>query len=105
MGCFSPPLSPFAFDSVPPYGPSPCGHVASLLSKLPTSLQQFCKNLLCIGAENSARCIRFALEALLSSHFMRRSAARAPYQMTAALCGESALPNDTGALRRERPTK
>jgi hypothetical protein len=30
-------------DSVPPHGTSPFGHVATLLSKPPTSLQQFFK--------------------------------------------------------------
>jgi hypothetical protein len=81
MGCFSPPLSPFAFDSVPPYGPSPCGHVASLLSKLPTSLQQFCKNLLCIEGQKIQRDV---FDSLLRHYRLHISC---------------------GALRRERPTK
>ena len=40
----APSLASLPFDSARPLRPSPCGHVAPLPSKLPTSLQQFCGN-------------------------------------------------------------
>jgi hypothetical protein len=40
---------------VPPCDPSPCGQVALLLSKLPTSLQQFCSNSLLHSTETAVQ--------------------------------------------------
>ena len=50
----------FAVDSKPPHGFSPFGHVASLLSKLPTSLRQFCPKRLQALMLASARTLRVA---------------------------------------------